>query len=82
MSCDGLDHAADLMIGVRKIGGINFDLPDEQLLFVGGELSQSFNKSFGQGVILASCGITPSRFWLAKIVSRSLFQPSSNRCMS
>ena len=38
--------------------------------------------SFGQAVSCAFAGMMPSRFWLAKIVSRSLFQPSSNRCMS
>src|SRR5271169_4763985 len=44
--------------------------------------SHSFSRSFGQGVSLESCGITPSRFWLAKIWSRTAFQPLSNRCMS
>ena len=38
--------------------------------------------SFGQGVSLVSLGITPSRFWFSKMRSRSLFQPSSNRCIS
>ena len=34
--------------------------------------------SFGQGVSWAFAGMMPSRFWLAKMVSRSLFQPWSN----
>src|SRR4029450_12874779 len=37
---------------------------------------------FGHGVSLASAGMMPSRFWLAKMVSRTLFQPSSKRCIS
>ena len=37
---------------------------------------------FGHGVSLALAGMMPRRFWLAKMVSRSLFQPPSNRCMS
>src|SRR6476620_3014875 len=44
-------------------------------------VSHFFNKS-GQSVSLASCGITPSFFWLAKIWSRIAFQPLSNRCRS
>jgi hypothetical protein len=36
----------------------------------------------GQGVNLAFSGMMPKRFWLAKMVSRTLFQPSSNKCMS
>ena len=35
---DGLDHAADLVVGVGQVGGVNFDLADEQLLLVGREL--------------------------------------------
>ncbi len=31
----GLDHAADLVVGVGQIGGIDLDLPDEQLLLIG-----------------------------------------------
>ena len=34
--------------------------------------SQSFSRSFGHGVSLAFCGITPSFFWLAKIVLAQL----------
>src|SRR5262249_28991407 len=45
-------------------------------------LSQVFNKFSGHGVSLASCGITPSFFWLAKISSRNAFQPLSKRCIS
>ena len=44
--------------------------------------SHSFSTSFGHGGSLASCGITPSRFWFSKIRSRTLFQPSSNRCIA
>src|SRR5262249_39557944 len=33
-----------------------------------------FLSSSGHGVSFASCGITPSRFWFAKIVSRNSFQ--------
>ena len=35
-------------------------------------------RSLGHGVSLAFCGMTPSFFWLAKICSRSAFQPLSN----
>ncbi len=35
---DGLDDAADLVVGVGEIGGIDLDLADEHLLLVGGEL--------------------------------------------
>ena len=41
-------------------------------------VSHFFSSSSGQGVSLALCGMTPSRFWLAKICSRSGFQPLSN----
>src|SRR5262245_19078968 len=41
--------------------------------------SQRLSRSSGHGVIFASCGITPSRLWLAKMVSRSPFQPLSNK---
>ena len=34
--------------------------------------SHSFSRSFGQGVSLAFCGMTPSRFWFAKIVLAQL----------
>ena len=44
--------------------------------------SQRFRSLSGQGVIFASFGMTPRRFWFAKIWSRSAFQPLSNRCMS
>ena len=32
---DGLDHAADLVVGVGEVGGIDLDLADEHLLLVG-----------------------------------------------
>ena len=32
---DGLDHAADLVVGVGDVGGEDLDLADEQLLLVG-----------------------------------------------
>ena len=35
---DRLDHAADLVVGVGEIGGIDLGLADEELLFVGGQL--------------------------------------------
>jgi hypothetical protein len=44
--------------------------------------SSHFFSLSGHGVSLASCGMTPNRFWLAKIVSRSAFHPLSKRCMS
>ncbi len=44
--------------------------------------SGSFAFPFGQGVSWAFAGMMPSRFWLAKMVSRSLFHPPSKRCMS
>ncbi len=36
----------------------------------------------GQGVSWVLAGMTPSRFWLAKIVSRSAFHPLSKRCIA
>ena len=59
---DRLDHAADLMVGVGHVGGEDLDLADEHLLLVGRELSHSFSRSLGHGVIFASGGITPSFF--------------------
>jgi hypothetical protein len=51
--------------------------------FFSTKLSESHSdSSFDQGVSWAFAGMMPSRFWLAKMVSRSLFQPSSKRCMS
>ena len=32
---DGLDHAADLVVGVGEIGGVDVRLADEELLLVG-----------------------------------------------
>ena len=51
---DRLDHAADLMVGVGQVRGVDFDLPDKHFLLVGGELSQCLSRSSGQGVSLAS----------------------------
>ena len=42
------------------------------------ESDSHFGRSSGQGVSFAFAGITPSRFWLAKICSRRAFQPMSN----
>ena len=64
---DGLNDAADFVVGVGQVGGIDFDLPDEHLLLVGVSASHSFSSLSGHGVSFASCGITPSFFWLAKI---------------
>ena len=35
---DGLDHPADLVVGVGQVRGVDLGLADEQLLLVGGEL--------------------------------------------
>ena len=57
--------------------------PDPAACPWSGRLSESHSgRSFDQGVNWAFAGMMPSRFWLAKIVSRSLFQPSSKKCMS
>ena len=69
------------MVGVGEVGSIDIRLPDEELLLQQTEESHCGN-SFGHGVSLAFSGMMPKRFWLAKMVSRTLFQPSSNKCMS
>jgi hypothetical protein len=68
---EGLDHAADLVVAVGGVGGEDLDLADEQLLLVGGELSQGFSTSFGQGVSLASRGITPELLLVLEDASRA-----------
>jgi hypothetical protein len=78
---DGLDNPTDLMIGVGKIRPVDIRLLDEELLFFktkGIPLRQFFRPRCQ----LAFSGMMPKRFWLAKMVSRSLFQPSSNKCMA
>ena len=79
---DGLDDPADLVVGVGEVGAVDVRLLDEELLLLPARASPTRGSSFGHGVSLAFAGMMPSRFWLAKMVSRSLFQPSSKRCMS
>ena len=82
---DGLDDAADLVVGVGEVGGVDVGLPDEHLLLVGRQrvpLALARRLRPATASACASCGMTPSFFWLAKICSRSSFQPLSNRCMS
>ena len=78
---DRLDDAADLVVGVREVRPEHVGLLDEELLLVPAQRIplRQFLRPRRQ---LRVGGMMPSRFWLAKIVSRSLFQPSSNRCMS
>ena len=68
---DGLDHAADLMVGVGEVGGVDFDLPDEHLLLVGVSWSHFLSRSSGQGVSLASCGITPELLLVGEDLCRA-----------
>ena len=82
MILDRLNDAADLVVGVHEIGRVHICLPDEELFLVGRQRVPFLQQVVGQAVSLASCGITPSFFWFAKIWSRIAFQPLSNRCRS
>ena len=84
-SCDLLDHPADFMIGVGGIGGEHLGLAGVKLLLDEGERIPS--RQPGAAISLLTIrpgrelrlgGMTPSRFWLAKICSRSFSQPMSN----
>ena len=46
---DRLDHAADLVVGVGEIGGIDVGLADEELLLVGGERVPLLQELVGPG---------------------------------
>ena len=79
---DGVDDAADFVVGISEVSGVDVNLTQEKFpLFFGG-LIPVLQDIFGQGVSFASCGITPSFFWFSNICSRRAFQPLSNRCMS
>ena len=67
---DRLDDAADLVVGVGKVGAKDIGLFDEKLLLDKPERIP-IGSSFGQGVNWALAGMMPSRFWLAKIVRES-----------
>ena len=58
---NGLDDAADLMVGVGQISRIDIRLLDEELLLLPARESHCGN-SFGQSVSLALSGMMPSRF--------------------
>ena len=76
-----LDDTTDFVVGIGHIRGEDIRLADEQFLFIGIKRIP-FGRLSGQGVSWVFAGITPSFFWLAKIVSRRSFQPLSNRCRS
>ena len=79
---DRLDHPADLVVGIGEVGGVDVGLPDEELLLLKVQAVPFRDLPSARASACAFSGMMPSRFWLAKIVSRSLFQPSSNRCMA
>ena len=69
-----MNHPTNLMVGVGGVGTEYFRLVGVHFLLVALSVSH-FGRLSGQGVSCVFCGITPSFFWLAKIVSRSSFQP-------
>ena len=75
---DRLDDAADLMVGIGGVGGKDLRLARVEFLLDRRRASPTSAGSSGQGVSWVFAGITPSRFWLAKICSRSFSQPMSN----
>ena len=75
---DRLNDPADLVVGIGSIAGEVFRLARVELLLLGESVSHFSGNSSGQGVSCVFGGITPSLFWLAKICSRSSFQPMSN----
>ena len=75
---DRLDDAADLMVGIGGVAGEHLRLARVELLLDRARASPTSAESSGQGVSWVFAGITPSRFWLAKICSRSFSQPMSN----
>ena len=79
---DGLDDAADFVVVVGLIGGEDFDLLDKELLLLGRAIIPVL-EDFGRPGLQLGCppGSRRGVFWFSKIRSRSLFQPSSNRCM-
>ena len=74
---DGVDHPADVVVGVFGEARIHLHLTGVEGLQVRGTSSHAGNASF-LGVSSASAGITPSAFCRAKVSSRSLSQPWSN----
>ena len=79
---DRLDDPADLVVRVREVRPVDVRLLDEELLLLPTERIPLAAVPSATASAWHSAGMMPSRFWLAKMVSRSLFQPSSNRCMS
>ena len=78
MSSTCLDDAADLVVGIGGVGGEHLGLAGEQLLLVGRQRVPLRQVYPARRSACAFAGITPSRFWLAKICSRMAFQPMSN----
>ncbi len=74
---DGLDDAADLVVGVLLEAGIDFHLAGVDAFSSGGSESQAGNAG-SRGVSLAFAGMTPSSFCRANVSSRSLSHPWSN----
>ena len=74
---DRLDDAADLVVGVGRITCEDLRLTRKELLFVSRQRFP-FRQLIRPRGQLGIRGITPSRFWLAKICSRMPFQPMSN----
>ena len=79
---DGLDDSADLVVGIGEVSAIHVGLFDEEFLLLARSSESHSGSPFGHGVSWAFSGMMPNLFWLAKMVSRTLFQPPSNRCMS
>ena len=75
---DLLDHPADFMVGVGDVGAEDLRLAGEELLL---RLGDRVPRRAGRPATASSfafAGMTPSRFWLAKMLSRMAFQPMSN----
>ena len=71
---DGLNHAADLVVGVGEVGGVNVRLPDEQPLLVRREIVP-LGRSFGHGVNLRVLGNDAEPLLIGKYLSRTISSP-------
>ena len=74
---DRLDHAADLVVGIGNVARRR-PRPAARRASSVGLQRIPLRQASGHGVSFVLAGITPRRFWLAKIWSRSAFQPMSN----